>query len=173
MKIQTDELGEYFITLPTGNNYTFTVNRKGYLFFSALMEFKDKIADSTYQKDIYLQPIALHASFTFKNIQFANNAYQLPSAANIELEKLVQVLNENPSLKVEIGGHTDNVGKPADNQLLSTNRAKAIVDYLISRDIATGRLTFKGFGASEPIADNNTEKGRATNRRTTFTIIGL
>ena len=173
MKIQTDELGEYFITLPTGNNYTFTVNRKGYLFFSELMELKDKIADSTYQKDIFLQPIALHASFTFKNIQFANNAYQLPSAAKIELEKLVQVLTENPSLQVEIGGHTDNVGKPADNLLLSTNRAKAIVDYLVSRDIAANRLTFKGFGAAEPIADNNTEKGRAINRRTTFTITGL
>ena len=76
-------------------------------------------------------------------------------------------------MQVEIGGHTDNVGKPADNLLLSTNRAKAIVDYLVSRDIAANRLTFKGFGAAEPIADNNTEKGRAINRRTTFTITGL
>ncbi len=173
MKVQTDELGEYFITLPTANDYTFTVNRKGYLFYSELMELSKKSADSTYQKDIYLQPVELNASVTFQNIQFANNSYQLPSAAFIELEKLVQLLTENPSLTVEIGGHTDNIGKAEDNGKLSTNRAKAIVDYLISRNIDSKRLSYKGFGATQPIAENSTEKGRAQNRRTTFTITGL
>ncbi len=173
MKVQTDELGEYFITLPTANDYTFTVNRKGYLFYSELMELSKKSADSTYQKDIYLQPVELNASVTFQNIQFANNSYELPSAAFIELEKLVQVLTENPSLSVEIGGHTDNIGKAEDNGKLSTNRAKAIVDYLISRNIDSKRLSYKGFGATQPIAENSTEKGRAQNRRTTFTITGL
>jgi outer membrane protein OmpA-like peptidoglycan-associated protein len=173
MKVQTDELGEYFVTLPTGNDYTFTVNRKGYLFYSELMELSKKNADSTYKKDIYLQPVELNASVTFRNIQFTTNSYQLPNAGLIELEKLVQVLTENPSLKVEIGGHTDNIGKPEDNLKLSTNRAKAIVDYLVSRNIHIDRLSFKGFGSTQPIADNNTEQGRAMNRRTTFTIIGL
>ena len=173
MKVQTDELGDYFITLPTGNDYTFTVNRKGYLFYSELMELSKKAADSTYKKDIYLQPVELNASVTFRNIQFANNSYLLPNAGLIELEKLVQVLTENPSLKVEIGGHTDNIGKPEDNLKLSTNRAKSIVDYLVSRGIDITRLNFKGFGSTQPIADNNTEQGRAMNRRTTFTITGL
>ncbi len=173
MKIQTDELGDYFITLPTGSDYTFTVNRKGYLFYSELMELNTKEADSVYKKDIYLQPVEMNASITFRNIQFANNAYQLPAAGIIELEKLVQVLTENPSLKVEIGGHTDNIGKQEDNILLSTNRAKAIVDYLVSRKIDAGRLSYRGYGSSKPIADNTTEQGRALNRRTAFTIVGM
>ncbi|GAC1532561.1 MAG: hypothetical protein NVS3B15_12850 [Sediminibacterium sp.] len=173
MHVQTDERGEYFITLPTGKDYTFTVNRKGYLFYSQVYELSRKQADSTYQKDIYLQPVELNASFTFNNIHFETNAYQLPSAGFIELDKLLQVLNENPSLKVAISGHTDNIGKPEDNVILSTNRAKAIVDYLVHKGVDIKRLTFKGYGATQPVADNNTEAGRALNRRTAFTVTGL
>jgi len=173
MKVQTDEVGEYFITLPTGKDYTFTVNRKGYLFYSEQYALSRKEADSVYKKDIYLQPVELNAVFTFNNIQFANNAYQLPSAGLIELNKLLEVLTENPSLKVEISGHTDNVGKTEDNLKLSTNRAQSIVDYLVSKGIDMKRLSFKGYGATQPVADNSTDEGRAKNRRTTFTVTEL
>ncbi len=173
MKVQTDELGAYFITLPTGKDYMFTVNRKGYLFFSELYALGKKDADSVYEKNIYLQPVELNVVSTFNNVEFANKAYELPQASLVELGKLLQVLTENPSLKLEIGGHTDNVGKPEDNLKLSTNRAKAIVDYLVSKGIALTRLSYKGFGATQPVADNSTEAGRAKNRRTTFTVIGL
>jgi len=173
MKVQTDELGAYFITLPTGHDYTFTVNRKGYLFYSDLYALSQGNADSVYKKDIYLQPVALNAAVTFRNIQFANNSYEVPGAGFIELEKLKQVLTENPTLKVEISGHTDNIGKPEDNLLLSANRAKAIVDWLVRNGIDANRLTYKGYGATQPIAGNDTEAGRAENRRTTFTVIAL
>ncbi|SJZ38440.1 OmpA family protein [Sediminibacterium ginsengisoli] len=173
MNVQTDELGEYFITLPTGRDYTFTVNRKGYLFYSEHYALSRQEPDSTYKKDIYLQPVALNASFIFSNIRFASNSYELPSEGLVELEKLVQVLKENPTLKVEISGHTDNIGKEDDNLLLSTNRAKSIVDYLVAHQIAAARLTYKGYGASKPIADNTTEGGRAQNRRTAFTVTGM
>lgn len=170
MKIQTDELGEYFITLPIGKNYTFSVNRKGYLFYNELYEMKNMVADSVYKKDIALQPVALHTSIAFKNIQFEHNSYKLLPVSLIELDKLFQLLKDNPTLKVEIGGHTDNSGNTADNLKLSTNRAKAVVDYLVSKGIAINRLTYKGFGESKPIADNATAEGRAINRRTTFTF---
>ncbi len=173
MKVQTDEVGEYFITLPIGKDYTFTVNRKGYLFYSEQFALSNKEADSVYKKDIYLQPLALNTQFTFQNIQFANNAYQLPNSGLTEIEKLVQILTENPTLKVEISGHTDNVGKAEDNAKLSTNRANAIVNFLVSKGIDMKRLSFKGYGADLPIVDNNSEEGRAKNRRTTFTVIGL
>ena len=173
MKVQTDELGEYFITLPTGKDYTFTVNRKGYLFYSELYALQQKDADSVYKKDIYLQPVELNVVSTFNNILFANNSFELPQAGTIELDKLLQVLTENPSLKLQISGHTDNIGKPEDNLKLSASRAKTIVDYLLNKGIDIKRLTYKGYGAAQPIADNNTDSGRAKNRRTTFTITGL
>jgi outer membrane protein OmpA-like peptidoglycan-associated protein len=173
MKVQTDEMGEYFITLPTGKDYTFTVNRKGYLFYSELYDLSKKDADSVYKKDIYLQPVELNIVSTFNNILFANNSYELPPAASVELDKLLQVLSENPSLKVEISGHTDNIGQAEDNLKLSTSRAKTIVDYLVSKGIDAKRLSYKGYGSTQPVSDNTTEKGRAKNRRTTFTITGL
>lgn len=172
-KFQTDELGTFFITLPVGKDYTFTVNRKGYLFYTEIFELKTKPADSVYKKNIALQPIKLNTSFVLKNIQFETNSFKLKSSSIIELYKLMQILNENPTLKIEISGHTDNVGKATDNVKLSTNRAKTVVDYLIEKGIAAKRLSYKGFGSSQPIADNKTEAGKALNRRTEFKIVGL
>ncbi len=173
MKIQTDETGEYFITLPTGKDYTFSVNRKGYLFYNELYELSNKLADSVYNKDIQLQPIELNATLTFKNIQFTTNSYQLPFDAAIELNKLLQVLIENPSLQIEISGHTDNIGKQIDNNKLSENRAKAIVEWLVLKGVDRKRMSYKGYGDSKPISDNKTEIGRSFNRRTTVTIIKI
>jgi outer membrane protein OmpA-like peptidoglycan-associated protein len=173
MHIQTDELGKYFIPLPSGKDYTFTVNRKGYLFYSELYELSKKISDSTYQKDIALQPVEMNKITAFKNIQFQSNSYQLLPVSLIELDKLLQILYENPSLKIQINGHTDNAGKESDNLNLSTQRAKSVVDYLISKGIDAKRLIYKGFGASKPLADNISEEGKAKNRRTEFEIIGL
>lgn len=172
MNVQTDETGEYFITLPVGKDYTFTVNRKGYLFFSELYPLSKNQPDSTYKKDIPLQPIALNASLVLKNILFETNSAQLQPISLIEINRLLQLLTENPTLKVQINGYTDNVGKPADNLKLSENRAKSVVDYLVSEGIDMKRLAYKGFGETKPIADNKTESGRAQNRRTEFVIIG-
>ena len=173
MRVQTDEQANYFITLPAGNDYTLTVNRKGYLFYSELFQLSTQIPDSIYRKDISLQPIRLNASLTFSNIQFASNSFTLPEAGKIELDKLINLMNENPSIRVEIGGHTDNSGLAENNRLLSENRAKSIANYLIENKIAAPRLRWKGYGSSQPIADNKTEAGRALNRRTSFTIIGI
>jgi outer membrane protein OmpA-like peptidoglycan-associated protein len=173
MKVQTDELGDYLVTLPTGKDYTFTVNRKGYLFYSEVYALNRKEADSTYKKDIELNPVQLNASFVFNNILFATNSFELPVNGLAELQQLVQVLQDNPTLKVEISGHTDNTGNPKDNLTLSTNRAKAIVDYLMGKGIDHTRLSYKGYGDTQPIADNNSESGRAKNRRTSFTVTSL
>ena len=172
-RVQTDETGFYFITLPVGKDYTFTVNRKGYLFYSDVFELSKKAADSTYTKDIALQPITMNATGVLKNIQFELNSSQLQPVSLIELNKLLQLMNDNPTIKVQISGHTDNSGSDAHNMELSLNRAKAVADYLASKEIDVKRLTWKGYGASKPVADNSTEEGRALNRRTEFTIIGL
>ncbi|HEX3023992.1 MAG TPA: OmpA family protein, partial [Chitinophagaceae bacterium] len=173
MHVQTDELGKYFVPLPSGKDYTFTVNRKGYLFYTELYELSKKQSDSTYQKDIALQPVELNTTFVFKNIQFQTNSYQLLPVSLIELDKLLQVLNDNPTLKIRINGHTDNTGNEKDNLLLSTNRAKAVVDYLVSKNIDAARLSYKGYGSSKPIAANTSEEGKLKNRRTEFEVVGL
>ena len=79
-------------------------------------------------------------------------------------------MRNNAMLKVEIEGHTDNVGTETHNTMLSTNRAKAVYDFLVDNGIDANRMTYKGFGASQPIATNDTEKGRATHRRTAFRV---
>ena len=80
-------------------------------------------------------------------------------------------MKDNPTLRIQISGHTDNSGKPADNRTLSENRAKAVTNYLITRGVAPGRLSAKGFGETQPVADNATPEGRARNRRTELTVV--
>jgi outer membrane protein OmpA-like peptidoglycan-associated protein/tetratricopeptide (TPR) repeat protein len=169
-KVQTDETGNYFITLPVGKDYAFTVNRKGYLFYSDNFLMAGRSPDSTYEKNIALQPIEVNASSVLKNIFFDVNKFELKTESQVELDQLVQLLADNPTLKIEISGHTDNVGKPADNLLLSNNRAKAVVDYLVRKNVAAARLTLKGYGETKPVADNKTEEGRALNRRTEMKV---
>jgi outer membrane protein OmpA-like peptidoglycan-associated protein len=95
----------------------------------------------------------------------------LKPKSKIELDKLTRLMNDNPDLKIEIAGHTDNQGNSGANQILSENRAKAVKDFLVRSGVDTSRLTYKGYGQSEPIASNDTEEGRQQNRRTEFKII--
>jgi outer membrane protein OmpA-like peptidoglycan-associated protein len=170
-RLQTDEDGQYLVTLPEGKSYAFNVNRKGYLFYSDNFYLNNPGTDSPLVKDIPLQPIEAGALIVLKNIFFDNKSFELKPSSLTELDKLVLLMNENPKLNIRINGHTDNVGQPKDNLLLSDNRAKAVVQYLSSKGIPAQRLSAKGFGATVPLADNNTESGRALNRRTEVSVI--
>lgn len=170
-KVQTDEEGNYLITLPVGNDYAFNVNRKGYLFYSENFFLKQSGTDTTYTIDIPLTPIEINASIVLKNIFFDVNKAELKQESMIELDRVIQLLKENPSVKIEIGGHTDNVGKPADNLLLSNNRAKAVINYFLYKGIPADRISSKGFGETKPVGDNTTEAGRAKNRRTELRVV--
>jgi outer membrane protein OmpA-like peptidoglycan-associated protein len=170
-KVQTDETGNYLITLPVGKDYAFNVNRRGYLFYSDNYSLKDKSPDSTYEKNIPLQPIEVNASIVLKNIFFDFNKFDLKPESQVELDKVVQLMQDNPTVKIQIEGHTDNIGNAADNLKLSENRAKAVVNYLVTKNISAARLIAKGFGATKPIAENSTEEGRAQNRRTELKVV--
>jgi outer membrane protein OmpA-like peptidoglycan-associated protein/tetratricopeptide (TPR) repeat protein len=169
-RLQTDETGNYLITLPVGKDYAFSVNRKGYLFYSDNFSLTEG-RDSAYYIDIALKPIEPNATIVLKNIFFDLNQYQLKPQSQVELDKIVQLMKDNPTLKIQINGHTDNIGKAKDNLLLSENRAKEVVNYLTKKGIETARLTYKGYGATQPVADNSTEQGRAQNRRTELKVI--
>jgi outer membrane protein OmpA-like peptidoglycan-associated protein len=171
--ITTDESGYYFLTIPSGKDYVFSVNKKGYLFYSDHFFLANNSSDSAYEKNIELIKIVPNASIVLNNIFFKTNSYELDSSSTIELNKLVKLLYENPKIVIEIDGYTDNVGTSASNITLSQNRAAAVTEYLISKGILKNRVSAKGFGEKNPIADNNTESGRAQNRRTEMRVIQL
>jgi outer membrane protein OmpA-like peptidoglycan-associated protein/tetratricopeptide (TPR) repeat protein len=169
--LQTDETGNYLITLPEGKDYAFTVKRRGYLFFSENFSLSHDHGDTAYTIDIPLQPLEANATIVLKNIFFDLNKYNLMPESDAELDQVVQLMKDNPTLKIQINGHTDNSGKPAENITLSENRARAVTTYLVARGIAATRLLSKGWGDTKPVADNSTPEGRAKNRRTELTVI--
>ena len=105
-----------------------------------------------------------------KNIFFDFDKSELKAESYVELDKLVEYLNHN-KVRIEIGGHTDNTGSREYNEKLSQDRAKSVYDYLVAHGIAADRLQYRGYGMQKPIDTNDTEEGRANNRRTEFTII--
>ncbi len=170
-ELQTDEDGNYLITLPVGKDYAFNVNRKGYLFYSENYNMSATAPDSTFEADIPLQPIEANAHIILKNVFFDTKKTELKPESITELDNVVKLMNENPTIKILISGYTDNVGKPADNLALSKGRAVAVVNYLLGKGIKNERLSFKGMGETNSVADNKTEAGRALNRRTELTVV--
>lgn len=169
----TDSLkGEFLVCLINENDYALNVSKDGYLFYSENFNLTgDHSKLDPYLKDIPLQPIKKGETVILKNIFFDTDKYDLKPESTVELEKLLNLLNQNPKMKIEISGHTDNVGDDKYNQTLSENRARSVYDYLISHSIAIERLSYKGYGETVPIDTNDTEEGRANNRRTEFKVI--
>ena len=122
-------------------------------------------------KDIKLKPLKVDAKTILKNIYFDYARALLKSESYPTLNRVVMFLNNNPDVKIEISGHTDNVSSLATNQPLSENRAKAVMNYLAKNGIDKSRVTAKGYADKFPVADNNTDEGRAKNRRVELKII--
>lgn len=110
-------------------------------------------------------------AITLKNIHFKYGEHQLLERSFTELGVLVEILEKNPNLRIEVSGHSDNLGSEAVNQQLSEQRARTVVNYLVAHGVTTDRLTFAGYGGSRPIAPNDTEEGRQANRRVEFKVI--
>ena len=163
--------GEYLISIPSGKNYALNVSKNGFLFRSENFSLADHNPSEPYKLDIKLQPVKTGESVVLKNIFFETGSADLKKESTVELNKLVSLLKENQNLKIEISGHTDNVGGEKENLALSENRAKAVYDFLVNAGIAATKLSYKGYGETRPISLNDTEEGRATNRRTEFTVI--
>jgi outer membrane protein OmpA-like peptidoglycan-associated protein/Tol biopolymer transport system component len=162
--------GEFLAVMPLGSTYAFNAIADGYLFYSDNFELNTAATGKPYILEIYLDRLKAGGNVILKNIFFDTNKYELLPASVTELTSLLELLQANQTISIEIQGHTDNVGNAAENQKLSLQRAKAVYDYLASNKIEAGRLSFKGFGATVPIAKNDTENGRQKNRRTSFQI---
>jgi outer membrane protein OmpA-like peptidoglycan-associated protein/tetratricopeptide (TPR) repeat protein len=170
--IQSDKInGSFLCTILGEKNYGVTAQADGFLPFSENIALKHLKENEAFIYDIRLQPIQVGERFTFKNIYFENNSYQLLDMSKTELAILIELLKTNPIIKIAIEGHTDNVGNSAANLVLSENRAKTVKNYLVANDIAESRLQTKGYGDTQAIAPNDSEQNKAKNRRTSFLLI--
>lgn len=174
-KAFSNSSGEFLVTLTSNHNYLVNVSKPGFLFYSDNFSLKDKEADynKPYQLEIPLQPIDTGYTIELKNVFFDVNKWDLKPESKAELEKVVAFLKANPGLKVEFGGHTDNSGDKAFNKTLSTNRAKAVYDYVIQNGgIAATRLSYKGYSDTRPKVPNDSPENKARNRRTELKVLG-
>jgi len=170
--------GEFLVTLTAGKNYMYNVSKNNYLFFSENFSLEDIAANEPFLIDIPLQK-AFHTetfesnvgrTVVLKNVFFETNSFDLKTTSYAELDKLVDMLNQYDLLHIEIGGHTDSIGSAEYNLELSESRAKSVHSYLLGKGIDSERLSYRGYGKSQPLAENETEAGRAINRRTEFKV---
>lgn len=163
--------GRYLVSLPSGKNYGIAVKREGYLFHSENFDLPATANFQEVEKNIELKKIDIGKTITLRNIFFDfDKATIRPESAN-ELDRLIKLLTENPTLKIELGSHTDSKGSDDYNQKLSQSRSQSVVTYLIGKGISGDRLVAKGYGETVPVATNDTEEGRQMNRRTDFKIL--
>ncbi len=156
----TADSGSYYFILKSGENYNLSFEAEGYLFQSANINIPKNPDYSVISKNIILDKLSVGAKIVLNNIFFDSNKATLRPESNIEIEKLFDLLKRNPTISIEVQGHTDNKGNAAANILLSQNRAQAIVNELIKRGIESKRLTAKGFGSTMPLAPNTLPNGK-------------
>ena len=167
----TDNAGKISTTTRKNISYGLSVIADGYMLYSWNL---DPDTSAVRQLDIRLSPLTAAAEkiIVLQNVFFETASSTLLPTSEPELNKLLWALRKNPEIKIEIRGHTDNVGDEKVNQELSEARAKSVYQYLVDRGIEANRLTYVGFGETVPVADNNTEEGRKENRRTEFKVKG-
>ena len=163
--------GKFLLSLPAGKNYGISVAAEGYLFHSENFDLPKGDGFNLVNKDIELKNIKVGSNIALRNVFFNSGKWDVKSDSYAELDRLVALLSDITSLKIEISGHTDNIGSVSFNELLSQRRADAVVNYLAGKGVDKKRLSAKGYGQSKPVDSNNTAEGRALNRRTEFEII--
>jgi len=163
--------GKYSIVLPAGEKYGYSIHKQGYMFFSDHIDLTDIDSVTTIEQNITLKPVKVGSQIVLHNIFFEFNSAKLLPESIGELQRVLKLMQENPDIKVEIAGHTDSIGTESYNLKLSQQRADAVKEWLVQHGIDSSRIIAKGYGESQPIADNGTEEGRAKNRRVTFTIV--
>lgn len=174
---QTDPTdGSFFIVLPEGKNYGYYIDDDSYFPISNNIDLREKSEAVQLEKQItvasFAQMAEEHIPMPLNNLFFATGKADLQPSSLNELARVVDILTKHP-YRVEIGGHTDNVGSDTFNQQLSEQRARAVKNWLVAHGIAANRLSVRGYGKTRPVASNETEEGRRTNRRVEIKILGL
>jgi outer membrane protein OmpA-like peptidoglycan-associated protein len=170
--VNSDSLtGNYLIVLTQGADYGLYVNAPGYLFKSLNFDYEASTDLEPLVIDVDLDKASTGATVVLNNIFFDTDKFDLREKSITELDKISRFLNENPGIRVEISGHTDDQGADAYNQQLSQKRAKAVGDYMVTRGVQASRLKEMGYGSKKPLKPNDSEANRQINRRIEFRII--
>lgn len=169
-ELQSNDLGEFFIILPSQRDYALSVDKENYLFHSENFSLEKEGADAPRKLPVDLNKLQEGGSVILRNIFFDYDEFVLKKTSFTELNRVVRLLSRSTDLSVEISGHSDNQGSASYNKRLSENRARAVKEYLTENGIESTRINIRGYGAENPIADNETEEGRAVNRRIEMTI---
>jgi outer membrane protein OmpA-like peptidoglycan-associated protein len=169
--VDVDSSGEYVFARAMDNDQMMLVKKEGFFYNSTTIKANDAKYEGVAKINFGLQELKQGGSYKIKNLFFNNNSAEITEDAGMELMNLVAFLNENPDVNIEVAGHTDNVGNDAANLSLSTNRAKSVHEFLIAHGIVGNRVRYRGYGETKPVASNDTEDGRAMNRRTEVTVL--
>lgn len=170
--VESDSVsGQYLMVLTTGSDYALYVSAPDYLFQSLNFNYEDNLNPEPVVIDILLERAQTGATAVLNNIFFDFDQFELKEKSLTELNKVVRLLNEKPSIHVEIGGHTDSDGSAAYNKQLSLKRAQSVVSYLVEKGINKARLSEMGYGADHPIRPNDSEENKQANRRIEFKIV--
>ncbi len=168
--VRTDKNGKYSYCTEEGK-YFIGVNKKGYFYVNDTITLTREHAKTPLKADYYLEALEKDKTFVLKNIYYDYDKATLRPESKEELNRLVRIMRENPTLIIEIGGHTDSDGSDAYNLKLSQARAQSVVNYLIRAGIPKSRMVAKGYGESQPVAPNDTPENKQKNRRTEFKIL--
>jgi len=163
--------GNFLVSLPSGKNYGMVIKSESYLFYSENFDLTNKDGYQEIATEIPMVDVSKDAKIVLNNIFYETASAKLNETSIPELQQIINLMKSYPSIKVEISGHTDNTGDYQTNIKLSEERAKSVVSYLTLNGISNSRLQYKGYAYQQPIASNNTETGRAKNRRVEFKII--
>jgi len=164
--------GEFMVVVPGGRAYAMYVRAKGYLFHSEHVEVPaDGVAGVEVAMDITLQPIEKGQQEVMRNLFFEKDRTDLSPGSLAELGQLLNLMRENPGVQLEISGHTDGDGSSVHNEELSSARAQAVKDHLVANGVREDRLVAKGYGASAPLAPNDSEENKQRNRRTEIRVL--
>jgi len=172
-EMSDSKTGMYEISLPAGKNYSISVKSDSYMFASDNIEVQKTKKFQRFNRDFKLSPLEIGAAIVLKNIFFDSNLATLRPESYAELNILAQFIKNNPNVKVEISGHTDNIGSAFSNKKLSKDRAQSVLNYLESIGTDINKLISVGYGHTLPVADNKTKEGRQINRRVEAKIIAV
>ncbi|MFN8346436.1 MAG: OmpA family protein [Spirosomataceae bacterium] len=169
----TASSGKFKLALDAGNKYGYVVSAKGYFPSSGAFDLTQAKAGQEVNSEIVLNPVAVGEAITLNNIYFDTGKFDLLAASSAELDRLTELMRDNPNMEIRVEGHTDNLGDFDKNVELSQNRATAVKRYLIGKGIDSVRIEAKGFGSTRPVTKGTSETERKRNRRVEFVVIKM